>query len=66
MIYPGHEVECCHYFLLLVTGEATVPVADCNQVQFESHPKHPMLFKDFIKYWEEKNNAGSAGSTDGA
>ena len=40
-----------------------MPVADCNQVQFQSHPKHSMLFKDFIEYWAQKNNAWTSDGT---
>ena len=47
---------------VFTTGEATIPVADCNQVQFQSHPKHSMLFKDFIEYWEEKNSGTLEGA----
>ena len=46
----------------IVLGDANVPVADCKQVQFESHPKHSMLFKDFLNYWEEKSNGTSKGA----
>jgi hypothetical protein len=48
-----------------VLGDATVPVADCKQVQFHSHPKHSMLFKDFLQYWEEKNNGTVKGKNFG-
>lgn len=48
--------------LIIFTGEATVPVADCNQEQFQSHPKLSMLLKDFIEYWKGKNTLNSKGA----
>ena len=33
-----------------------VPVADCNKIQFQSHPKQSMLFKEFIDYWKSCND----------
>ena len=53
----------CFDFLRKSFGDANVPVADCKQVQFESHPKHSMLFKDFLDYWEEKNSGTSKDLT---
>ena len=46
----------------LFVGEATVPVADCNKEEFQSHPKHSMLFKDFMNYWKERNDKNLQGA----
>lgn len=40
------------YILWLILGEASVPVAECDKVEFQSHPKKSMLFKDYVDYWK--------------
>ena len=40
------------YTLWLILGEANVPVAECDKVEFQSHPKKSMLFKDYVDYWK--------------
>ncbi|XP_028392950.1 2-oxoglutarate and iron-dependent oxygenase JMJD4-like isoform X2 [Dendronephthya gigantea] len=46
-------------FLRESFAEATVPVADCDEEEFQSHPKHSMLFKKFIDYWQARSNGMS-------
>ena len=36
----------------MFTGAAMVPVADCTQNEFSSHPKHEMKFEDYVQYWK--------------
>lgn len=47
--------------LYVFSAGATVPVADCNTVEFQSHPKHSMSFKKFVDYWEARNNGTLEG-----
>ncbi|XP_014282323.1 2-oxoglutarate and iron-dependent oxygenase JMJD4 [Halyomorpha halys] len=34
-------------------GNASVPVANCNEKYYNSHAKTTMLFRDFISYWHK-------------
>ncbi|XP_048238027.1 2-oxoglutarate and iron-dependent oxygenase JMJD4-like isoform X2 [Haliotis rufescens] len=41
-------------FLISHFGSVTVPVADCSQEKFSSHPKEEMSLKDYFIYWKER------------
>ncbi|XP_067685892.1 2-oxoglutarate and iron-dependent oxygenase JMJD4-like [Haliotis asinina] len=41
-------------FFISHFGSAIVPVADCSQEKFSSHPKEEMSLKDYFKYWKEQ------------
>ncbi|XP_019850996.1 PREDICTED: jmjC domain-containing protein 4-like [Amphimedon queenslandica] len=36
-------------------GESQVPVTDCNDIQFSSHPKQTWSFAAYIDYWRQYN-----------
>lgn len=40
-------------YLLSVTDETPVPVANCNAKEYNANPKQVMPFKEFIHYWKE-------------
>ena len=41
-------------------ADVTVPVADCAQREFSSHPKTEMRFEDYISYWRSLSSAEHA------
>ncbi|XP_046555323.1 2-oxoglutarate and iron-dependent oxygenase JMJD4-like [Haliotis rubra] len=47
-------------FFISHFGSATVPVADCSQEKFSSHPKEEMSLKDYFKYWKEQTASPGA------
>ena len=58
-MFPGFNLVNCyrlcslhqnHHQMIMFTGDAEVPVADCTAEQFSSHPKTKMRFADFISY----------------
>ena len=34
-------------------GDADVPVADCNDIHFSSHPKTTWKLNDYLSYWKQ-------------
>lgn len=36
-----------------ISGEAVVPVANCDVKEYNSNPKEQLPFKEYIKYWKE-------------
>lgn len=43
-------------FLYLFAGHAKVPVADCTQCHYSTHPKTEMLLSEYIRYWKSHDN----------
>ncbi|XP_045179491.2 2-oxoglutarate and iron-dependent oxygenase JMJD4-like [Mercenaria mercenaria] len=40
-------------FLRALFGDAIVPVANCKQEQYSSHPKQDILLSEYLDYWEK-------------
>ena len=54
MIYKHVERNLCICLIMfLVSGDYMVPVANCDQQKYSSHPKVDMKFSVYIKYWKE-------------
>lgn len=45
-------VVTCRY-LLFITDETPVPVANCNAKEYNANPKQVIPFKEFIHYWKD-------------
>ena len=45
-------------FALLFSGNAVVPVADCNKVKYYAQPKTDMKLIDYINYWRKHISNG--------
>ncbi|KAH9498586.1 JmjC domain-containing protein 4 [Bulinus truncatus] len=43
-------------FLLENYGETTVPVANCNEQEFSTHPKAEMTVKNYVLYWQKQKS----------
>lgn len=41
-------------------GPARVPVADCTQCRFSSHPKTEMLLCEYMDYWQSHDHANQS------
>jgi hypothetical protein len=50
------------YVDFFLQGEAIVPVANCGQEQFSSHPKKDMLLSEYLDYWENYRSEGYPGN----
>ena len=42
----------------MFSGDCVVPVANCKEEQFFSHPKQDLTLKEYIKYWREYKDDG--------
>lgn len=58
-----YNVNNIHVFLFLfLVGQGTVPVANCNQECYSSHPKQDIKFADYIEYWQDYIASGYDGT----
>lgn len=42
---------CLHK--LFLSGDVTVPVANCENVQYDAQPKEDMTLRDYLDYWQK-------------
>ena len=38
---------------MFISGNCSIPVANCSRKQFNSHEKTQMIFKEFLEYWKK-------------
>lgn len=50
----------------VLSGDYTVPVADCGREQFSAHPKSEMTMADYLKYWSSLLLNEGGGQSDSA
>lgn len=61
MNWIHHNAIHFAYLRECIDTSSTVPVANCNQVYFNSHQKSEMEFGEFLNYWQQRIE----GSVDG-
>lgn len=46
-------VNCFFPKNVYISGEAVVPVANCEVKEYNANPKEQIPFKEYVSYWKE-------------